>query len=285
MAPAPRSREIAQAALAEAWQGFRGDPNVKAAGSGSPDVPKVFVHGNPETSAIWRALFDALLERGVDDLVALSPPGFGAAVPEGFEASQSGYRDWLIGELEGLGGAVDLVGHDWGAGHVYGVLAERPDLLRSWAADCAGLVHPDYVWHDAARAWQTPDVGEQAIAAMFGTSAPERAATWETLGIRSDAAAAIAAEQDEAMGRCILALYRSARQPAMAELGRRLRAAPHVPGLVVVATADSYAGSPEMAAAVAAGLGAQTLTLEGLGHWWMFDGSGTAAKALIEHWT
>ena len=96
-------------------------------------MPKVFVHGNPETSAIWSALFDALRDKGIDDLVGLSPPGFGAPLPTGFEATQTGYRNWLVQELEQLGGDIDLVGHDWGTGHVLGVLAQRPDLLRSWA--------------------------------------------------------------------------------------------------------------------------------------------------------
>jgi len=91
-------------------------------------MPKAFVHGNPETSAVWSVLFDELEAKWIDDLVALSPPGFGASLPEGFEATQTGYRNWLIQQLEQLGGNVDLVGHDWGAGHVYGVLAERPDL-------------------------------------------------------------------------------------------------------------------------------------------------------------
>jgi pimeloyl-ACP methyl ester carboxylesterase len=248
-------------------------------------MPRAFVHGNPETSALWRPLFDALRERGQEDLVALSPPGFGAPVPDGFVPTQVGYRDWLVGELEGLGGEVDLVGHDWGAGHVYGVLAERPDLLRSWAADCAGLVHADYVWHDAAQAWQTPEIGEQTIAGLFGVAEAERAATWASLGIRADVAAAIAAEQDETMGRCILELYRSAAQPAMADLGRRLTTTERRPGLVVIATDDHYAGSPEMAAHVASDLGARTVTLEGLGHWWMFAGAAAAADALVAHWT
>ncbi len=131
-------------------------------------MPKVFVHGNPETSAIWSALFDALRDKGIDDLVALSPPGFGAPLPVGFEATQAGYRNWLVKELEQLGGDIDLVGHDWGAGHVYGVLAQRPDLLRSWAADCAGLIHADYAWHDMAQVWQTSGSGEEAIAGMYG---------------------------------------------------------------------------------------------------------------------
>ncbi len=247
-------------------------------------MPKVFVHGNPETRALWRVLFDELKGRGIVDLEALSPPGFGAPVPEGFEATQVGYRDWLIGELENLGGDIDLVGHDWGAAHVYGVLAERPDLLRSWAADCAGLIHRDYVWHDGAQAWQTPDVGEQAIAAMFGMPPEKRAAIWASLGIRDDIAKAIATEQDDAMGRCILTLYRSAKQPAMAGLGKRLRSTAKRPGLVIIASEDIYTGTPEMCASIAADLGAHTVTLEGLGHWWMFDGCKVAADALAAHW-
>ncbi len=39
----------------------------------------VLVHGNPETDAIWGPLVDAL---GRDDVVRLSPPGFGAPLPD-----------------------------------------------------------------------------------------------------------------------------------------------------------------------------------------------------------
>jgi pimeloyl-ACP methyl ester carboxylesterase len=247
-------------------------------------MPRVFVHGNPETSALWRPLFEELASRGFEDLHALSPPGFGAPVTEVFEPTRIGYRDWLIGELEAFGGGVDLVGHDWGAGHVYGVLAERPGLLRSWAADCAGLVHPDYVWHDAAQAWQTPEVGEQAVQAMFATPVAQRAAVWASLGIRADIAREIAAEQNDAMGRCILALYRSAAQPAMRALGERLRTTEKRSGLVLIASEDPYAGTPEMAVSVADSLGADTVRLEGQGHWWMFDGAPKAADALAAHW-
>lgn len=247
-------------------------------------MPRVFVHGNPETSALWRPLFQELESRGLDGLHAISPPGFGAPVAEAFEPTRIGYRDWLIGELEAFGGDVDLVGHDWGAGHVYALLAERPDLLRSWAADCAGLVHPDYVWHDAAQAWQTPGVGEQAVEAMFATPVEQRATAWTALGIRADIAREIAGDQNDAMGRCLLALYRSAAQPAMQALGERLRTTEQRPGLVLIPTLDPYAGTPEMAEAVARSLGAATVRLEGQGHWWMFAGAATAADALAEHW-
>ena len=59
----------------------------------------VLVHGNPESSAIWGPLTAALAERGRGDVAALSPPGFGAAVPDGFDPTMANYADWLVGEL------------------------------------------------------------------------------------------------------------------------------------------------------------------------------------------
>jgi pimeloyl-ACP methyl ester carboxylesterase len=247
-------------------------------------MTKAFVHGVPEASALWRTLIDELAIRDIDDVVLLSPPGFGAPEPAGWQAARTDYCAWLIGELEALGGDVDVVGHDWGAGHVYGVLEQRPDLLRSWAADCAGILHPDYTWHELAQAWQTPDVGEQVVAAMNARNVEERTAGLIDLGVPPDIAAAIAPEQNESMARCILALYRSAAQPAMRELGQRLLGASQRPGLVIIATEDHYTGTPQMASVVAGGLGAETFTLEGLHHWWMFDGAAAAADALVAHW-
>ena len=42
------------------------------------------------------------------------------------------------------------------------------------------------------------------------------------------------------MGRCILALYRSAAQPKMTEWGEELANAERRPGLVIIATEDHY---------------------------------------------
>jgi hypothetical protein len=48
------------------------------------------------------------------------------------------------------------------------------------------------------------------------------------------------------MGRAILLLYRSARQPAMAEAGRDLAKAAARPGFSLLATEDHYVGSEEI---------------------------------------
>jgi pimeloyl-ACP methyl ester carboxylesterase len=247
-------------------------------------MPALFIHGNPETSAIWVDLLAALKARGVSDCEALSPPGFGASVPDGWDASQTSYRDWLVERIESYGEPVNLVGHDWGAGHVLGALSVRSDLVSSWATDCAGLVHPDYHWHEMAQAWQTPEIGEAVIAAMVEMPLAERVAAYVDLGIPEPVAAQLAEATDATMGSCILALYRSAAQPAMANLGDRLAERSMPAGLVIVATHDDYAGSPDVAAQSAARLSAATLCLEGAGHWWMFDHADVVADALVDLW-
>lgn len=244
-------------------------------------MPIVLVHGNPETDALWGPLVDAL---GRDDVVRLSPPGFGAPLPDDFPATYLAYRDWLEGELERIDGPIDLVGHDWGGGHVMNVVMHRPELVRSWVSDAVGLLDPDYVWHDMAQVWQTPGAGEELIDTMMGGTVEDRAAQMAALGIPHDIGISMAAAQDEAMGRAILVLYRSAQQPAMAEAGRALPNAAARPGLSILATEDPYIGGEATRRRAAELAGAQTAVLEGLGHWWMVEDPVRSAAALTEFW-
>ena len=230
---------------------------------------------------MWSELVPELERRGVDDIVLLSPPGFGAPVPAGFGGTRLDHRDWLISQIEALDGPVDLVGHDWGAGHTYAVAAARPDLLRTWAADCAGLVHPDYEWHRAAQVWQTAGEGETSIAKMVALDAGRLEAAF---GAPAKLAPHMADHLDADMGRAILTLYRSAAQPAMRQLGDQLAAADRRPSLLIHATADPYV-PPHMVFAVAERIGAEILTLEGLGHWWMFENPGLVADGLVAFWS
>lgn len=248
---------------------------------------KVFVHGNPETDDIWSPLLGELSARGVTDTVCLTPPGFGAATPPGWAATREDYAAWLATELRAItahDGPVDLVAHDWGAGHLFGVLSDEPGIVRSWASDCLGLLHRDYQWHDAAQQWQTPDVGEAAVEGLLSLDSETFAAVFGGLGMSSDIARRVHARLDSETGRCILALYRSGAQPAMRDLGERfLRVAPPH-GLVVIAENDHYAGPHETHHELAVAVGAGTVEMPGVGHWWMIENPRSAADALVAHW-
>jgi pimeloyl-ACP methyl ester carboxylesterase len=241
----------------------------------------VLVHGNPETDAIWGPLVDALQR---DDVVRLSPPGFGASLPDGFAATYLAYRDWLEEQLEAFDDPIDLVGHDWGGGHVMNVVMHRPELVRSWASDVVGLFDADYVWHDLAQVWQTPGEGEQLVDTLLGGTIEDRAERMASMGIPQDIATSIAAAQGPEMGQAILSLYRSARQPALAEAGRALGKAAARPGLSLLATDDPYVGSDELRRRAADRAGARTEVLDQLGHWWMLQDPARGAAALTGFW-
>jgi pimeloyl-ACP methyl ester carboxylesterase len=97
----------------------------------------------------------------------------------------------------------------------------------------------------------------------------------------TEAAAQASAEAaGEEMGRCILALYRSAAQPAMTRWGEDLEAAERRPALVIIATEDPYTGGEVLARRSAQRFGADVAVLEGVGHWWMLQDPAAGAGAL-----
>jgi pimeloyl-ACP methyl ester carboxylesterase len=244
-------------------------------------MPAVLVHGNPETPAVWDPVRTHLKR---SDVITPRLPGFGAKAPAGFNATKEEYVAWLVAELEAVGEPVDLVGHDWGGGFVLRVACTRPELLRSWVSDVAGLLDPDYVWHDFAQIWQTPGAGEQYFVDALAQPIDDTVALYEAVGMTGDAARAFAEAADEEMGRCILALYRSAAQPEMITWGRDAEAARARPGLVIVPADDPFTGGTDKPIRQAARLGARTELLDGLGHWWMLQDPKRAARVLEDFW-
>jgi pimeloyl-ACP methyl ester carboxylesterase len=239
----------------------------------------VFVHGNPETDAIWDPLLAAM---GRSDAVTLSPPGFGAPLPDDFDATSDSYARWLVDELEKFDAPVDLVGHDWGGGHVLRALTARPDLVNRWSIDIAGCFDPEYVWHDMAQVWQTAGEGEAAVAMMAAVPPADAVGRFESLGMTPEAARSVA-DAAPLMGRAILALYRSARQPQMHTWGLEVTSAMSAGrSLVIVATEDHYTRGPTLAGRMAERWGSSVATLEGLGHWWMLQDPARGAAALNE---
>jgi len=106
-----------------------------------------------------------------------------------------------------------------------------------------------------------------------------------SLGVSKSIAEKIAPGFDETMGRCVLALYRSAAQPALVNWGKSLHAASLKPGLVIVAEKDPYVGGESLARRSAARCNAKVAVLQGSGHWWMCEHPTRAAEVLEEFWS
>ena len=242
----------------------------------------VFVHGVPETHRVWDGVRHHLAQK---DTKALALPGFGSPVPPGFGSTMDEYADWVTAELEQLvggDGPVDLVGHDWGGAFTFRVVSTRPDLVRTWVTDAAGLADPDFVWHDFATLWQTPGDGEAFFAQQLATPVTERATPFTTLFAVPEAEARdLVAQLDQQMADSILALYRSATA-VNKEWGPAFEAVPK-PGLVIVPNRDPFLVS---AAATRAGTraGATVRELDGLGHWWILQDPVGAAQLFEEFW-
>jgi pimeloyl-ACP methyl ester carboxylesterase len=241
-------------------------------------MPTVFVHGVPETAALWDDVRAKLRRKSL----ALSLPGFGCARPAGFSATKDAYVDWLIGELEKLPRPIDLVGHDWGGGFTLRVASVRPDLLRSWVSDAAGVGDVEFRWHEFAKIWQTPGAGEEFWTQQLALGLAERASTFASFGVPTAAARSLASKIDETMAGSILALYRSAVDVGKewAPAIRKIR----TPGMVVVPGLDPFLAA-DCAERTATACGAGITRLEGLGHWWPLQDPAHGAEMLGRFWS
>ena len=237
-------------------------------------MPAVFVHGVPDTHHVWKTLIRRLRR---DDVVSVSLPGFGCEVPPGFDCSKEAYCDWLLSEVDNVGGPVDLVAHDWGAILALRVASLEPKLIRTWAVGGAPL-DPDYEWHKAAKLWQTREVGEQVMEKLTPeTLAPSLVAA----GVPAEDAAEAARRADATMKRSILALYRSGvrvgaeGEHGLTRVGGR--------GLVLWGADDPYA-TPVLGSRLASRTGARFVTYAECGHWWQLERPGEVAKELEALW-
>jgi pimeloyl-ACP methyl ester carboxylesterase len=230
----------------------------------------------PDTAALWDPITTRLTR---DDVVVLSLPGFGAPLPDGFTCTKEEYAAWIVEQLRPIvtehGRPADLVGHDWGSLLVQYVGSANPDLVRSWAV-ADGPVDDEYVWHDTAQLFQTPEVGEQVVAAMEGEGFAAGIG-----GIGHPDPMGCASRVDGTMRDAILRLYRSAVtvgkewQPTV-ERNQR-------PALVLWATDDAFVPADPFAHRLAARVGADLVLIPG-GHWALFERPDDTVRALEAFW-
>ncbi|MEM1150871.1 MAG: alpha/beta hydrolase [Pseudomonadota bacterium] len=240
----------------------------------------LFIHGVPDSPAVWGPLVSAL--GGDKPIRTPALPGFREPLPAGFKPNKDTYADWVVSELEALNadhGPVDLFGHDWGALLVLRAACLRPELIRSWAISNA-MIDPEYTGHSIARAWATPILGEVVMAA---TRRDALAKSLVDNGLPADIAKEEAAGWNPVMRRCILGLYRSAVGLKFSgDWVSRLSELPKK-GLVIWGETDPYV--PLKFGRAFAERHDAAFHLEArAGHWAIAERADSVADALTTHW-
>ncbi|WP_317153004.1 alpha/beta fold hydrolase [Sphingopyxis indica] len=243
---------------------------------------KLFLHGVPDSPAIWGPLIGTL-DLGDTPVAVPALPGFTGPLPAGFAATKEAYADWAAGEAEALAvahGPIDIVGHDWGALIAQRAATLRPDLIRSWAVSNA-VIDPDYRGHRIARIWNTPLLGE-IFMALSRPAALARGLAEQGMP------AAIAAEEarqwaNKDKRRAILRLYRSAHGLDFSrDWARDLDRLPRR-GALIWGADDPYVDR-SVASRFAAARGFPLTMIEDAGHWAIAERPLTVAASLRAFW-
>ncbi len=126
-------------------------------GSGQP---LLLLHGNPESSDMWRPIAAHLRDRF--HCVAPDLPGFGrSGVPDGYDCSLEAMSRWVDGVVDaaGISTPLTLVVHDFGGPYGLAWAIEHPDRVARVVV-INSLFHASYRWHTWGRIWRTPILGE-----------------------------------------------------------------------------------------------------------------------------
>lgn len=244
---------------------------------------KLFLHGVPDSPAIWRPLL-GVLDLGDTPVAVPALPGFTGPLPARFPATKDAYADWAVGEAEALfavHGPIDIVGHDWGALIAQRVAMLRPDLIRSWAISNA-VIDPDYRGHRLARIWNTPVLGEVFMALSKPAKLAEGLAAQ---GMPADIAAEEAAQWvNRDKRRAILKLYRSAKGLSFEHDWARDISKLPANGTLVWGADDPYV-ELSVAQRFAKNTGTPLAVIEGAGHWAIAERPADVAAALRNFWS
>ena len=243
---------------------------------------KLFLHGVPDSPAIWRPLL-AALDLGDTPVAVPALPGFTAPLPTGFPATKEAYADWAAGQAETLfaaHGPIDIVGHDWGALIAQRVAMLRPDLIRSWAISNA-VIESEYRGHRVARIWNTPILGEIFMALSKPAKLAEGLAGQ---GMPADIAREEAAQwASRDKRRAILKLYRSAQGLSFArDWARDIDRLP-AQGALIWGANDPYVDL-SVAQRYVANTGTPLFVIDGAGHWAIAERPAEVADALRLFW-
>lgn len=127
-------------------------------------APTLFLHGNPDSSAMWSEVITRLRAR----LHCFAPdlPGYGrSAYIANFDTSLENMARWvdeLVTQIN-VAEPLNLVMHDFGAHFGLAWAIRHPERVRRMVIFNTNFFS-DYVWHPLARILRTPILGELGLA-------------------------------------------------------------------------------------------------------------------------
>jgi pimeloyl-ACP methyl ester carboxylesterase len=253
------------------------------AGPGEAREAFVFLHGNPGSADDWERLVAAAGAAG-RRAVAFDLPDFGETVAAaGFEHDVPGYAGFVDAALAELGiERAHLVLHDFGGPIGLYWAAQHADSLASITLIDTGLL-PGYRWHQLARIWRRPVLGE-----LFQATATRSAFRFllnrnEPRGLPRDFVEAMYDHYDRRTRRAVLKLYRATDDPGgMSDSLIPLFAPRDIPALVVWGEHDAYLPYSYAARQREGFPSAQVHVLPASGHWPFADAPETVERLLVE---
>jgi pimeloyl-ACP methyl ester carboxylesterase len=136
---------------------------MKETGEGPPTL---FLHGNPDSSIMWRGVIEEMKTR----FRCLAPdlPGFGhSSIPPGFDFSLESFAAFINDLLDaaGITEPVNLVMHDFGGPYGLSFAVRHPERVSRMAIMNTNFFS-DYQWHIWGRIWRTRFLGELSLMSM-----------------------------------------------------------------------------------------------------------------------
>jgi pimeloyl-ACP methyl ester carboxylesterase len=167
----------------------------------------LFVHGIPDTSALWTQTIDALSDAYC--CVTIDLPGFGDSnvVGHHFDWSFEHRAGFLVAVLDAVSAPeAVVVAHDAGGTFAIPLVATAPERAAA-ALFCTTSMHPDFQWHPFAELCRTPVVGEQVIASYDAQTFAQGVRAFSGPLMTDELIAEVFARVDDTMRSAILDFY------------------------------------------------------------------------------
>jgi pimeloyl-ACP methyl ester carboxylesterase len=242
-------------------------------------MPILFLHGVPDSSAMWAPIVEQLESR----YRCLAPdlPGLGrSSAPAQFEISLDNMARFIDGLLIAIGIAepINLVAGDFGATYGLAWAVTYPTKVRRIAIVGGSNFSSAYRWHRDARMLRAPLLGELGMATLrestFERMMRRNAPALSREHVRQTYALSLA---KPSVRRMVLRLYRGIAPDDFKGWEERLRTLTEsVPTLVLWGNKDPYI-TPDLAEQFGA---AQVEHFPNNGHWLAVEDPGAVAQRL-----